>query len=455
MSSDVMHVPFCNLRDCPVPSEPREVMETFGTNTRYQWVEYVPTRYTGRRKVPLVVKLHGGGGSGPKTYRTTTWAALAEREGFICIFPTATQSRSWIAEDAADKRDIDYIVRITKHVMAKYNIDASRVYLTGMSLGDMMSYAVAGEAGDIFAALASFGGPTPPALAAKRPRKHALPVIQIRGEADVLGPGVDYRSFDETFRVKEPYMKYNRDAWIERNGCSRVPVLTMLGDHSISLYKGALGDLVFIETKGMGHLEAAWAPEFIWREFFDCFARVDGKIVRRRPSEVLSRPSQMMAVAAGASAVYKNGEVTWMCRDDRSAKAVIGRQEEGDASFMGRYYKECVWWQDVVMAPVQLLTTLFGAEVRVEGEKAFVTLPGDVKKEYVFTAGSMYVEMNGSMRSLPCGAWAQDGRFYLPVQQVAEMFGYQAQTLEQVVFISPRPFKIGRFTACMMRDLLQ
>ena len=52
-----------------------------------RWYEYVPASYDGSRKVPLVVGIHGGLMTGWGHAIYTSWTMLADREGFICVFP--------------------------------------------------------------------------------------------------------------------------------------------------------------------------------------------------------------------------------------------------------------------------------------------------------------------------------------------------------------------------------
>ena len=62
------------------------------------WYEYVPESFCADNKTPLVFSMHGGlmTGWGQAVY--TSWTHVADREGFICVFPNAQLRRFWTIE---------------------------------------------------------------------------------------------------------------------------------------------------------------------------------------------------------------------------------------------------------------------------------------------------------------------------------------------------------------------
>ena len=63
-----------------------------------EWYEYVPESYDPSRPVPLVIGLHGGLMTGWGHAIYTSWTLVADREGFICLFPNAHEKRMWTVE---------------------------------------------------------------------------------------------------------------------------------------------------------------------------------------------------------------------------------------------------------------------------------------------------------------------------------------------------------------------
>ncbi len=53
------------------------------------WYEYVPATYNPTKKTPLVFSMHGGLMTGWGQAIYTSWTHIADREGFICVFPDA------------------------------------------------------------------------------------------------------------------------------------------------------------------------------------------------------------------------------------------------------------------------------------------------------------------------------------------------------------------------------
>lgn len=133
---------------------------------------YVPTNYRPDRPVPLVVALHGGGGNMDFQADDERYGLIskAESAGFIVLFPNGYSRRAsgklatWNAGrccGAARDENIDdlgFLRSLVSKLSRQLNIDASRVYATGMSNGAMMAYRLACEASDMFAAIATVAG---------------------------------------------------------------------------------------------------------------------------------------------------------------------------------------------------------------------------------------------------------------------------------------------------------
>src|SRR5690242_3054738 len=115
----------------------------------------------------IVVAMHGCGGSGPGFYSGSEFASLADRYGFLVIYPTATQQAgfgncfdTW--SDAAKRRgggsDPVSIVSMVTYAERQYGGDPNRVYATGSSSGGMMTSHMLALYPDVFKAGAAFMG---------------------------------------------------------------------------------------------------------------------------------------------------------------------------------------------------------------------------------------------------------------------------------------------------------
>ena len=89
----------------PYPQRLVECTGVLADGLQDRWYEYVPASYDGSQKVPLVIGNHGGLMTGWGHAIYTSWTMVADREGFICVFPDAHQARIWQVEGMmADKR---------------------------------------------------------------------------------------------------------------------------------------------------------------------------------------------------------------------------------------------------------------------------------------------------------------------------------------------------------------
>jgi poly(hydroxyalkanoate) depolymerase family esterase len=135
----------------------------FGTNpSNLQMYLYVPDSVTANPAV--VVAVHYCTGSGPAMYSGTEYASLADRYGFIVVYPSVTRAskcfdvsspqalrRGGGSDPVGIKSMVDWVTRT-------YSADTSRIFATGISSGAMMTNVLLGDYPDVFAAGAAFAG---------------------------------------------------------------------------------------------------------------------------------------------------------------------------------------------------------------------------------------------------------------------------------------------------------
>ena len=101
----------------------------------------------GQGPFPLVLALHGRNGNGPQFERQAGFAELGEQEGFITVLPSAGSGK-W------EKSDIGFMVNLVRHMANIVPVNTNQIYVSGMSNGGVMSYWLACDASDVFAAAA-------------------------------------------------------------------------------------------------------------------------------------------------------------------------------------------------------------------------------------------------------------------------------------------------------------
>lgn len=146
---------------------------------------YVPEYYTPDRTWPLVMALHGGSGNG----RAFLWSWLADARSFgaVLVSPTAT-GNTWAL--MGDDADTPNLARILEFVRGRYNIDPTKLLLTGMSDGGTFCYVAGLEHGSPFTHLAPIAATFHPLMAemADAERLQRLPVFLVHGRLDWMFP---------------------------------------------------------------------------------------------------------------------------------------------------------------------------------------------------------------------------------------------------------------------------
>lgn len=135
----------------------------FGSNpTNVGMYVYRPSNVQSRPA--LIVAMHYCTGTAQAYFQNTQYANRADSLGFIVIYPNAPDSGGcWdVHSDATLKHnaggDSLGIASMVRYAISNYNVDASRVFMTGTSSGAMMTNVLAGAYPELFKAGAAFAG---------------------------------------------------------------------------------------------------------------------------------------------------------------------------------------------------------------------------------------------------------------------------------------------------------
>ncbi|MFH2012320.1 MAG: PHB depolymerase family esterase [Pseudomonadota bacterium] len=203
---------------------------------------HIPPSHNKTKQMPLVIVLHGGGGSGENVVKLTLggFNKLSHKNGFVVVYPDAIE-KHWNDGRSREENvylkgkekvdDVGFISALIDHLIKKLNIDPKCVYITGISNGAMMSYRLACELTQKIAAIAAVAGSIPQNLYPSCSPSRPISVLVINGVNDPLIPfaGGDitgpfgFRKLGEVLSTSDTIR-----FWVAHNKCSSSRVIQEL-----------------------------------------------------------------------------------------------------------------------------------------------------------------------------------------------------------------------------------
>lgn len=141
-----------------------------------------------RRPVPLVVVLQGAYSSDAGIEQLTGFDGIAQSRGFVVVYPQPQAGLWHLGCCNALRRspdDVSFIGGLIDHLVATADVDPSRVYVVGFSVGAAMAYRLACELSSKVAGIGSVGG-FEYLSAPCRPRR-PVSIFEIHGTSDFYG----------------------------------------------------------------------------------------------------------------------------------------------------------------------------------------------------------------------------------------------------------------------------
>ncbi|HEY6918648.1 MAG TPA: PHB depolymerase family esterase [Tabrizicola sp.] len=159
-----------------------------------RWYEIaLPANAKGAR---LILALHGGGGDPDQFAKASGLARAATKAGFAVAFPAGTGRRGerlltwnggYCCGSAARRGvdDIGFLKKVIEDAASRFGVDGSRVYLTGMSNGSILSETFAAKNPGLVRAVAGVSG----TMDTGSTRVQGMvPALIIHGTADTMVP---------------------------------------------------------------------------------------------------------------------------------------------------------------------------------------------------------------------------------------------------------------------------
>ena len=208
----------------------------FGGRTRDVRLHVPPAAATGR-PLPLVLNLHGATQNGFLEEAQTGMDASSDRDGYLVAYPDGTRIATKLTPDPVAKDaqygwnsgyccglpvtkhvdDVGFLLAVISDIATRTPVNLRRVYVTGISNGGMMAYAMAADASDRIAAIASVEGQVElPAIKPTRP----VPTLEYHSVDDPVAKwdGVPSKDPDLRFSVMSGV-----DQWVKADGCEPAP----------------------------------------------------------------------------------------------------------------------------------------------------------------------------------------------------------------------------------------
>ena len=143
---------------------------------------------------PIVFVIHGYTGSAEGIAAYSGMNSIAEREGFIAVYPQGTIDSYGNAffnvgyefNDDSPINDVSFIRELVKSISQEFNLKRKRAFATGMSNGGDMSYLLACTSSDLFKAVAPVAGVLMKGLKDSCKFNSPVPIFEIHGTADKI-----------------------------------------------------------------------------------------------------------------------------------------------------------------------------------------------------------------------------------------------------------------------------
>jgi polyhydroxybutyrate depolymerase len=209
---------------------------TFDGQQREYRVHVPPAAVYGQ-PLPLVVNMHGATQNDFLEELTSNMDPNADQNGYLVVYPDGTRISKVLTPDPVAKNaqygwnaglccglpstehldSVGFLEKVIAAVAARTPVNLRRVYMTGISNGGMMAYAMAAEASDHVAAIASVSGQVElPTIHPSRP----VPTMEFHSINDPIAffNGTPSKNPKLVLSVMEGIRQ-----WVKADGCSTTP----------------------------------------------------------------------------------------------------------------------------------------------------------------------------------------------------------------------------------------
>ena len=195
---------------------------------------HVPPQASTGKPLPLVLNLAGATQNGFLEELQTGMDNNADQNGYLVAYPDGTRISKVLTPDPVAKNaqygwnageccglpvtrrinDVGFLEKVIANIAARTPVNLRRVYMTGISNGGMMAYAMASEASDHVAAISSISGQVElPTIHPSRP----VPTLEFHSVDDPIAKWAGVPNKDPRLRLS---VMEGIDQWVKADGCN-------------------------------------------------------------------------------------------------------------------------------------------------------------------------------------------------------------------------------------------
>ena len=217
------------------------------------------------RPYPLVIVMHGSGGTADDAENASRMDSIADARGWLVAYPSGVRGLLGIvrsdwnagsccgapARDSID--DVGFLRAVVRQLEGRLPVDSTRVYVAGFSDGGRMAYRVACEMAATVAAVAVVSGSLE--LAGCGPRR-PVSIIAFHGTSDDEVAYLDSAASAPPHPLPPWASSYPPSIrfWIAADGCRSVSQRPVSPQARVDVFRGcARSDLVLYTIVGGGH----------------------------------------------------------------------------------------------------------------------------------------------------------------------------------------------------------
>ena len=192
---------------------------------------HTPPGMSQEEDYPLLIMLHGAGGTGESFHGILRADETTDAAGFVTVYPDGMEGTWTIgcgyctSAERLKAEDVSFLETLTRHLAEYLPIDTTRVYLIGYSQGGSLSHLFGCQSSIIPAGIGSVASLIPRDLEQTCSPAGAFPVAFVHGTGDQSAPYYGWGDSSPALSVPEMM-----NMWVEKMACGDVPMVTETPD---------------------------------------------------------------------------------------------------------------------------------------------------------------------------------------------------------------------------------